>query len=132
MGMRHTIDESSGIVRMTWDGKATVADWVVTMDLIQADPRFRSGLKFLSDRRTCTAIPTPDEIQVSVDYFVKHQARLGHTHWAIVVHDILDYGMMRLGETMAGPLITMAYFEKEAAAERWVTELRTRSPSRER
>jgi hypothetical protein len=124
MSIDHEYDESLGFVRITWRGKATIADWAETMDLIRGDPRFRPGLKFLSDRRPCTAVPTDAEIQASVDYFTAHQRALGHTKWAVIVTSVADYGMMRMGETLAGPLITLAYFENEERAEQWVISAR--------
>ena len=99
------------------------------MDQIRADPRYRRGFVFLSDRRAVTTAPTVAEIKQSVDYFERHRVALGRTTWAILVAPTLvDFGMMRMGETLASELIVMRYFEKVPDAEAWSQEVRTPRP----
>jgi hypothetical protein len=121
MTMRYTIEPDRRLVRVVWEGNVPIQEWADMMDHVIADPRFQKGFRFLSDRRAVTRAPTADEIRTSVDYFANHQHELGHTHWAILTAPgAADFGMMRMGEIMAGEFVTLEYFADVDAAERWI------------
>lgn len=99
-----------------------MTEWMAAMDQILADGRFRKGFRFLSDRRGVTVAPTPEEIQKSVAYFETHREALGQTRWAVLTkRGAADFGMMRMGQTLAGSLIELDFFDDPAQAERWLT-----------
>lgn len=125
MPITYEIEGIAGVVRITWVGMVPIGDWAKLMDQIRADPRYRRGYVFLSDRRAVTTAPTVTEIKISVDYFTRHRTELGQTTWAILIAPTLvDFGMMRMGETLASDLIVMRYFETEPEAEVWLQEVR--------
>ena len=101
MPIAASIDADAGIVTLTFTGVTSFDVWERTIATVIADPAYRVGMCFVSDRRLATDIMTKDYINRVVDYLSRYGAKFVGCGWALVADDPADFGMTCMGATFA-------------------------------
>jgi hypothetical protein len=113
-------EEGGRVLRLTFSGENRVDQWVSLMVPLLADPRFRPGLVVLSDRTGAHPLETED-VRAIVEFVRAHGESFRGVFWAIVVPDTAAYGMIRMGQTLFGPVgLAFEVFRDLPSAENWL------------
>jgi hypothetical protein len=121
----YRIDRARGIVFLEYGQiQPSATEWCAVMDELVADPDFRPGLPFVSDRRRLGEAPTTNTLRAMAEYVGKRRDDFGPARWAIVTGTPAEYGMVRMGEVLfgsAGSLIHLRPFTDMDEATAWAT-----------
>ena len=118
--LTYTIDDSLGIVYLTYTGHPDIDEWEATMRAVFRDPSFEPGFSFIMDRRQVTTAPSTDYIKRLIAFAECHPAELGKCRTAVVVTNAASYGMARMFQGYRGDTQNTRGFEELAEAERWL------------
>jgi hypothetical protein len=125
MRTHYTIAPDVHLVTLTSGESPPVEEFRCALDAVLADPDFRPGFNFLSDRRSVRATPTATDIERVGQEVLFRGHELGGGLWAIVVADLSSYGVARmksmlLDESGTQSGITLAVFTDIDEARRWL------------
>ena len=96
MAITSRIDPHEHIVYLTTVGDSSFAEWKSAMEAILADPSYRPGFTFLSDRRNQSDVPSANFAHEAVDFLARHSTEMGSFRWAAVTANTAVYGMARM------------------------------------
>ena len=118
----YRIDGAGGIVSLRWgDARATTTAFRALLEAVFADPAFRVGMHFLSDRRAVPQVPDPDFTRYFLRYLRENADRFGRCRWATVVSTDTMHGMIRMTEIIGETShVQFRGFRELAAAEAWL------------
>jgi hypothetical protein len=85
MPLHYRIDTSQSLVYLTAVDPLTFVDWQATLNAVLADPHFKTGLSFISDRRRVVADKSMEDLPKMAGYLRQHARDLGRCRWAVVV-----------------------------------------------
>jgi hypothetical protein len=85
MPLHYRIDTSQSLVYLTAVDPLTFVDWQATLNAVLADPQFKPGLSFISDRRRVVADKSMVDLPKMAGYLRQHARELGQCRWAVVV-----------------------------------------------
>lgn len=121
MGLTYTIDVDSHLVTLTGVRVPDYDEWQATMRTVLADPGFRPGFDFLTDRRQAEEAPTADYLRRAVSFLDLNRHRLGQCRWALVVNGPAAYGMGRMAEALCiDTSVQMRVFNDLREAHAWL------------
>jgi hypothetical protein len=125
MSVIYRVSPAERIVYLTVVGAATAREMSDAMLSALADPDYRPGFDFLSDRSHGTDCPDTACVRAGVDFLREHSAEMGYYRWAAVSPHAAVYGMLRmfsmLGETRGIRAEPFADFDE---ARRWLLDRR--------
>lgn len=101
MPVSYDIDLDASFVILRFTGETDFAAYRAVMDGVLADPRFRPGMCWLSDRRATTELPSADFVRRLTDYIGTHSPTFARCGWAVVTGTLGDYGMARMAELLS-------------------------------
>ena len=117
----YAIEPAARRVTIRVDGPTTYEDWESSIRTVLADPQYRPGFDFLSDRRTADPPPTIDMVRRAVGFFELNRPRFGDCRWALVVSGPAAYGMGRMAEALAAETgVRVKVFTQMTAADEWL------------
>jgi len=120
LGLQYAIDGECRVVRLTYSGEVTFADWTATMTAVFESPVYRPGFRFLLDRRLALS-PQIDYVKRAVEFTRAHRRRVVGSRWAVVVSNSSAFGMARFGQDLAKGLVKDVLVCKDMAdAENWL------------
>lgn len=129
MAVTFNINPAERIIILTTTGSSDLAEWVGAMNKVLADPLFRSGFNFLSDRRRQADVPDRAFAQGAVDYLKEHHQKLGSFRWATLADSPAIYGMQRMFTIYSEMRdITARAFNDGAEALAWLKERNEEQP----
>jgi hypothetical protein len=121
MPVTYRIDPRDRMVYLNTAGEFSFAEWRDAMLAVLADPLYRPGFNFLSDRRQETTTPDPESARGAVDFLSDHAEQMGRFRWAAVSNNPAIFGMQRMFTILAEMKgIPAVAFTDEAAALRWL------------
>lgn len=101
MPSSYSIDPARRIVFLKWNGNLTYLEWEARMSAVLDDPDFDPTFSFLSDWRTAQP-PSVDHVKQGIQFIQRRSAELAERcKWAVVVSEIVTFGMARMGSTLA-------------------------------
>lgn len=96
------VDPPTGLVLLEGQGPLDFEAWATTVSAALADPAYRQGARFLSDRRRMTPGQSLGFVEQIVDFCRVRAAELGDARWAVVsAPEGAFYGVARIGEALA-------------------------------
>lgn len=97
--MKNTYEilSEQSLVRITIHDYPTFDEWEKMMLQIFADPQFRPGFDFLSDKREVHGAASTEHVEAVAHFYRRHEGKMGR--WAIVVQGPLAFGMARMTES---------------------------------
>jgi hypothetical protein len=101
MAVTYHIDPEERIVYLITAGESPSFEWRAAMLSVLADPDYRPGFNFLSDRRRQTNVPDAQYVRPAADFLAYHSAKMGSYRWASVSTDPATFGMLRMFEAFA-------------------------------
>jgi hypothetical protein len=118
----YQIDVARRLVKLCWSEFPSMALLKKVVEEAVADPEFRPGMNFLWDRKPGQANPANAEFIRGILYFVQALAeRIGPHSWAVVAHNMTDFGKSRMLESMSdGTKVTIRAFKSAGDAEEWL------------
>lgn len=96
MPVTYSVEPGEGIVYMSVDGEAPFEEWRGVLLEVFADPAYRPGFNFLSDRTRATDCPDSNYVQRCLDFLLEHRREMGSYRWAMVSRQPAVYGMQRM------------------------------------
>src|ERR1043165_4042969 len=96
MAVTYSIDPEARIVFVTITGDSSFTEWSEAMLKVLADPQYRPGFNFLSDRRQQTEAPSTPSAKGAAEFLNQHSSEMGHYRWAAVSNSPAIYGMLRM------------------------------------
>jgi hypothetical protein len=85
MPLQYRIDSNQSLIYLTAADPLTFADWQSALDAVLADPCFKQGFGFISDRRQILADKSMEDLPKMAGYLRMHARQLGKCRWAVVV-----------------------------------------------
>jgi hypothetical protein len=126
MPLHYRIDSSQSLTYLIAADPLTFADWQVALDAVLADPRFKQGFGFISDRRQVVADKSMEDLPKMAGYLRQHAEQLGQCRWAVVVapEAKLAHGWAVVASELVdgSTEIEPAVFTDVEAALAWVTK----------
>ena len=122
MPISYTIDSTRQLVRTTATGILTDRDVLTHKKVLAADPRFRPGMRELSDVRGVTDLRvTSAGVHAMVAADAAHTVQSGAHQLAIVAgHDVV-FGMARMYQTLTESTVSkVAVFRSQEDAIEWL------------
>lgn len=101
------------LVHITVCEHPTYEEWEKMMREIFADPQFRPGFDFLSDKRGADAAGSTEHVEAVAHFYIRHEGKMGR--WAIVVQGLLAFGMTRMTESYCGGDRVRAFTDMDEA-----------------
>lgn len=121
MALTYSIDPDSRLVTLTGDQIPDFGEWQATMLIVLADPAFRPGFDFLTDRRRGEEAPTVEYLRRAVSFLDLNRGRLERCRWAVVVRGPAAYGMGRMAEAFSvDTSVEMRVFTEISDAQEWL------------
>ena len=122
MPISYEIDEEQEIVRTTVTGRLTDDELLAHKQALVEDPRFREGMKELSDIRGVTELDiTPEGVLKAVSFDATNASRFGTHRLGILVGSDHVFGMARMYEMRTdGNTGGVAVFRSVEEARSWV------------
>lgn len=122
MPIQYEIDEKDGVVRTTATGRLTDDELMAHKRALLADPRFRGGMRELSDVRGVDELAvTPEGIANFASFDRAHTGVLEAHHLALLVPTEFVFGMGRMYEQRTdGNTGGVEIFRDEEAALSWL------------
>jgi hypothetical protein len=96
MAVTYHINTDERVVYLTITGDTSFTEWRETMLEVLADPSYRPGFNFLSDRRQEADIPSTESAKGAAQFLKQHLAQMGRYRWAAVSSNSATYGMLRM------------------------------------
>jgi hypothetical protein len=116
----HTVDAAAGLVSLRLEGAVTYEEFAAALAAVVADPAYRTGFSFLSDRRGA-ATPSSDYARRVIELLRRHADEIGACRWATVVGSPAAYGMARMMEAISEELpVKIRAFTEVADAVAWL------------
>jgi len=81
----YRIHERLGVVLFEGQGALSFETWTAVVDAALADPAFRPGFRFISDRRHMDASRTDRRFADATLFLRSRAARLGPIRWAVLI-----------------------------------------------
>lgn len=123
MNLRYSIDKTSRIVTVHYEGKPDFDEWADTIRAVLRDPDHEPGFGFLLERRLVAEAPTAEYIRQAVHFIQAHQTELGGCRWAVAVSGNAPYGMVRMAQALAeGIPFPLQVFTDIEKAKGWLRE----------
>ncbi|MDH3206648.1 MAG: hypothetical protein OEO79_08550 [Gemmatimonadota bacterium] len=122
MAIRYEIDEERSIVMTTATGRLTDAELLAHKEALLADPRFRPGMKELSDIRGVEDLDVSPEGVMAAASFDSRNSPVLETHrLGLLVSTDLVFGMARMYEMRTdGNTGGVKVFRSEEEAMLWL------------
>ena len=96
MAVTFRIDPDARIVFLTTIGDSCLSEWTEAMNAVLADPLYRPGSNFISDRREQSDVPDKEFAKGAADFLRQHSHEMGHYRWASLSNNPAVYGMQRM------------------------------------
>lgn len=122
MAITYEIDEERAFVRTTITGRLTDADLIAHKEALLADPRFRIGMKELSDVRGVEDLQvTPHGVMMAAKFDSENNEGFGDHRLSLLVSEDLVFGMARMyGSRTLGNTGGVGVFRSEEEALAWL------------
>ncbi len=122
MPMSYRIDEEQGVVFTTADGKVTEQHLMAHKAALLQDPKFRPGMKELSDMRAVEALEvSPEGIASAVRFDADHASDLSEHKLGLLVPTDFVFMVARMYEAgTEGNTGGVEVFRSEEEARRWL------------
>jgi hypothetical protein len=120
MPVSYEVDAPRRIVKMRYEHEADLAELVAALSAIFSHPGYQPGFGFLFDRR---AVPASSSgyIRAALSWVQLHKEKVTGCRWAVVVADLANYGMSRMGQTLGEDLpVEFEVFRDMDEATRWL------------
>jgi hypothetical protein len=119
----YRISPEERIVYLTVSDGATFVEFRDALRSVLADPDYRLGFNFLSDRSRTTNLPAAFEVREAVDFFKQHADRMGPHQWAMVSGTDTLYCMQSMFAMLSESWGSRAKVFMDAdAAKRWLLD----------
>ena len=123
MPLTYLIDEELGVVRTTATGRLTDAELLEHKKVLMDDPKFRPGMRELSDIRGVDALDvSPQGVMRAASFDSANSPTVGRHQLGILVPSDHVFGMARMYQMRTdGNTGGVHVFRDEAEAELWLT-----------
>ena len=121
MAVTYNIDPRERIVYLVVSGESSVQEWEDMVLSVLADPAYRKGFNFLTDRRGQSKMPGPDFTLRVLRFLAAHKPEMGRYRWAAVTPWALPFGTQRMFSILAEEAdIRVEAIDDFEAARRWL------------
>jgi hypothetical protein len=120
MPVKVSIDRGKGLITRTVRDEVTIEEIVKSLEETLDDPRFRPGMKSLTDLRQLSHRWTSDDVTRIVQLVVDNQARLAGGRAAVVVSRTVSYGMIRMLQSRVDGVYQIQVFYDMDEAKQWL------------
>jgi hypothetical protein len=121
MPIHFAIDRRQRLVSYVVEGNATAAEARDFFNQVLRHPDYRCGFDFFGDRRGVDAAPEPTYIYAVAAEVNARARQLAPCRWAVVVSDILGFGMARMWAILAEQSgVTIHPFQSAEEAAAWL------------
>jgi len=120
MPVLYAIDPAGRLVHLVTVGEASFHEWRDALLRVFADPAYRPGFNFISDRRRCE-VPSRVFAEQVAALARKHEGELGRCRWAVVTAGLGADDAARAIKCRAGLSdVEAGYFFDLEDARRWL------------
>lgn len=127
MSVTYRISPEDHIVYLTTVGEAPFDELKGVMLSVLADPAYRPGFDFLSDRSRETDVPGPLYVRQCIDFLREHLREMGSYRWALVSDTPALDRMLRMFSMLAETRgVRAEAFRTVDEAREWLREGRRR------
>ena len=124
MPISYDIDEERGFVRTVATGRLTDAELLEHKHALMADPRFRDGMKELSDIRGVDDLQvTPQGVMRAASFDSANNAAMGTHRLGLLVPSDYVFGMARMYQMRTDQNMGVEVFRDDEEAQRWLDEV---------
>jgi hypothetical protein len=93
----YRIDKADGIVYLEGE-QPGIEEWRQTLLTVFADPDFKTGFHFLSDRRQSAVPRSAEYLRSALNFLKLHADEVGKCKWATVVSTKAAFGTGRMAQ----------------------------------
>lgn len=121
MAVTYHIDAQERVVHLTVTGESPFHEWEATMRRVLADPAYRRGFNFLTDRRAQEDVPGPEFPRQVLRFLLEHTPEMGRYRWAAVSPREATFQTLRMFSILAEEAdIHVEAFRDYEEARRWL------------